>query len=87
MARSTRRHCLRCARDVELEYQHSAAARRWWRVYLAVPILLLPAVPFLAGDYVVSLPLMMAYMLGIGPVLDIVRDRPLCATCGALIPR
>ncbi len=86
MPRATH-HCTRCERAVDVEYHHSARARRWWRTYFAVPVLLIPATPFLAGDYVISLPLMMAYMMGIGPVLDIVRDRPLCATCGALIPR
>ena len=61
--------------------------RRWWKAYFLIPIALLPALPFLAGDFAVSLPLIMAYMIGFGPVLDIVRDPPLCATCGALVPR
>jgi len=87
MVRSARKHCLRCEREVEVAYHHSPAVRRWWKIYFYVPILLLPALPFLAGDFAVSLPLMMAYMLGFGPALDIIRDPPLCATCGALIPR
>ncbi|HEY8375103.1 MAG TPA: hypothetical protein VIK91_01385 [Nannocystis sp.] len=78
-------YCLRCARDVAVEYQNSAARRRWWRAYFLIPLFLLPASPFLAADYVVCLPLMMAYMLGMGPVLAIVRERPTCAECGALI--
>ncbi|MBL8971424.1 MAG: hypothetical protein JNK56_12625 [Myxococcales bacterium] len=86
MARSPRKHCLRCQHEVEVEYEHSPAMRRWWRAYFIVPILLTPTVPFLAGDYVVSLPLLMAYMLGIGPVLAVIRDPPTCAECGALIP-
>lgn len=86
MARTPREHCVRCDRDVDVEYQHSAAMRRGWRAYFIVPILMTPAVPFLAGDYVVSLPLIMAYMLGIGPVLSVIRDPPTCAECGALIP-
>ncbi|MBK7830275.1 hypothetical protein [Nannocystis sp.] len=86
MARSSAKHCVRCDRDVEVEYEHSPAMRRWWKAYFFIPILMLPAVPFLAGDYVVSLPLMMAYMLGIGPVVAVIRDPPTCAGCGALIP-
>lgn len=78
-------HCLRCAREVAVEYQNSPAKRRWWRLYFLVPIFLLPASPFLAADYVICLPLMMAYMVGFGPVLAIVREQPTCADCGALI--
>lgn len=78
-------HCLRCARDVAVEYEHSATRRRWWKAYFLIPIFLIPAAPFLAGDFAVSLPLMMAYMLGMGPVLAIVREKPTCAECGALI--
>ena len=87
MAHSSRRHCIRCEHIVEVEYEHSATMRRWWRAYFIVPIMLTPAVPFLAGDFAVSLPLIMAYMLGIGPVLAVIRDPPTCAECGALIPR
>lgn len=88
MARSPQRdHCLRCGRDVELVYEHSATMRRWWQAYFLVPIMLLPALPFLAGDFVVTLPLIMVYMVGMGPALSIVRSPPLCAVCGALIPR
>lgn len=73
---------------MELRYEYSAATRRWLKAYLYVPAaLLLPMLPFLAGDYVVSLPLMMAYMLGIGPALSIIRDPPTCGECGALVPR
>jgi hypothetical protein len=78
-------HCARCLRDVQVEYENSAAMRRWWRLYFLIPLFLLPASPFLAGDFAISLPLMMAYMLGMGPVLAIVRERPTCAECGALI--
>lgn len=78
-------HCSRCVREVEVAYQHSATTRRWWRLFFLVPLMLLPAAPFLAGDFFISLPLMMAYMVGFGPVLAIVRERPACADCGALI--
>lgn len=83
---SPREHCLRCAREVEVEYQNSPAMRRWWRLYFVVPpLFLLPAAPFLAGDFMISLPLMMAYLVGAGPVLAIVRETPTCADCGAMI--
>lgn len=72
---------------MEVEYEHSARMRRWWKAYFIVPILLLPMLPFLAGDFAVSLPLMMVYMVGMGPALSIVKDPPLCAVCGALVPR
>ncbi|MDC0723693.1 hypothetical protein [Nannocystis bainbridge] len=78
-------HCTRCERDVAVEYQNSATARRWWRLYFLIPIFLLPASPMLASDFVVCLPLMMSYMVGMGPVLAIVREVPTCAECGALI--
>lgn len=81
-------HCTRCERDVTVEYSHSPAMRRWWKAYFIIPpMLLIPAAPFLAGDYVVSIPIMMAYMLGFGPALSIVRDPPTCVDCGAFIPR
>lgn len=69
-----------------MKYEHSARLRKWLKAYFIIPMMLLPMLPFLAGDFAVSLPLMMAYMLGVGPALSIVRDPPLCATCGALIP-
>ena len=86
MARSRRNHCVRCECDVEVEYQHSPRLRKWLKAYFIIPMMLLPMLPFLAGDFAVSLPLMMAYMLGIGPALSIVREPPTCKTCGALIP-
>ncbi len=88
MAKTTRGSCLRCEREVAVEYQYSSTMRRWLKAYLYVPaILLLPMLPFLAGDFAVSLPLMMLYMLGIGPALTIIRDPATCVECGALVPR
>jgi hypothetical protein len=55
--------------------------------YMLIPIALIPVYPFAASDYVVSLPLMMFYMMGIGPALSIIRDPATCSECGALIPR
>ena len=78
---------MRCEREVEVEYQYSLNMRRWLKAYLYLPaVVLLPLLPFLAGDFVVSLPLMMLYMLGVGPALTIIRDPPTCVDCGALIP-
>lgn len=85
MAGTPRMHCTRCAHEVAVEYQHSAATRRWWRLYFLIPIFLLPASPILASDFFVCIPLMMAYMVGFGRVLSIVRETPTCADCGALI--
>lgn len=88
MAKPTRGSCARCEREVEVAYEYSATTRRWLKLYLYVPgVLLLPMLPFLAGDFAVSLPLMMAYMLGLGPALSIIRAPPLCAECGALMPK
>ncbi len=84
---SKRQHCLRCDCAVDVEYEHSPAMRRWWKAYFIVPMMLLPMLPFLAGDFAVSLPLIMVYMVGMGPALSIVKTPPLCAVCGALIPR
>ncbi len=82
---STRKHCLRCAREVEVTYENSAAKRRWWRLYFMVPVFLLPVSPMLASDFAVCLPLVMAYLVGLGQVLAIVREVPTCSECGALI--
>jgi hypothetical protein len=71
---------------VDVTYEHSPRLRRWIKAYFYIPLMLLPMLPFLAGDFAVSLPLMMAYMLGIGPALGIMRDPPTCNDCGALIP-
>lgn len=88
MAKSPRGACVRCEREVEVEYQYSPFVRRWLKAYLYLPaVLLLPMLPFLAGDFAVSLPLMMLYMLGIGPALTIIKDPPTCRVCGALIPK
>lgn len=88
MAGANCMHCARCERDVSVNYVHSAAMRRWWKAYFLVPpMVLIPLAPFLAGDYVVTLPIMMVYMLGFGPALAIIRDPPTCADCGALVAR
>lgn len=54
-------------------------------MYLFMPIILLPMFPFIAWDYVIALPIFMLYMMGIGPVLLIVREPGVCCECGALV--
>jgi Sec-independent protein secretion pathway component TatC len=54
--------------------------------YFFIPIALVPAYPVLASDYVLMIPMMMLYMLGMGPAAMIMKDPPLCSECGALIP-
>lgn len=85
MADQTHGYCTRCDRQVEVEHRVAYSTRRWVKYYLYMPIVLVPAFPFLAFDYVVALPICMLYMLGIGPVLMLVRDPALCCECGALV--
>jgi hypothetical protein len=87
MAEQTHGYCTRCERTVDVEHKHSHATRRWLRLYLYMPLLLLPAFPILAADYIVALPTCMLYMLGIGPVLMIVREPGLCCECGAMVAK
>ncbi len=79
-----RAHCERCGIEVQGIYRYPSA-RRWARAYLLIPIPIIPILPIMASDYVVSLPLLMLYMLGIGPVLGIIRDPPTCWECGAFV--
>lgn len=55
--------------------------------YLAFIIPIIPILPIMAADYVVSLPLLMVYMLGMGPVFAIIREPATCVDCGAFLPR
>ncbi len=41
----------------------------------------------LASDFMVCIPLMMVYMLGLGPVFRILRAQRTCLECGAHIAR
>ena len=84
-ARSRHGHCGRCKHDVSIVYRYPRA-RHAAKAYLAVPLLLLPALPIMMADYVFSLPMLMIYCMGVGPVLGIVTDRPTCSDCGAFIP-
>lgn len=87
MDASTTGWCARCDRHVEVERKHSHATRRRVRLYLFMPIILVPMFPFIAWDYVIALPIFMLYMLGIGPVLLIVREPGVCCECGALVAK
>jgi hypothetical protein len=84
---SVRSHCIRCDREVEVEYKHSRRMRRLMKGYMMIPIALLPIYPFAASDFMVSLPLIMIYLMGIGPAMAILRDPATCTECGALIPK
>jgi len=86
MAEPTRAYCLRCGRDVETEHRYPRTLRRVLKGYFFIPLALVPFYPLLASDYVLAIPMMMLYMLGIGPALVITKDPALCVECGALIP-
>lgn len=79
-------YCERCNATVETEYERPSQ-RRWAHGYLLIIIPLIPLFPFIASDYVVCIPLTMIYMMGLGPVLGIIKQRPTCCECGAYIPR
>lgn len=86
MSESSRAYCLRCGHDVATEYRYPRTLRRLLKGYFFLPLALVPLYPILASDYVVAIPMMMLYMLGIGPALVITKDPALCVECGALIP-
>lgn len=85
MSDQTHGYCARCNHQVEVEHRYSHSVRRKLKLYLYLPVLFVPFFPFLASDYIVALPTMMLYMIGIGPVLTIVRDPGVCGDCGALV--
>lgn len=76
--------CERCDHEVEGEYSNPVR-RRWAKLYFLLPIPFLPILPIMASDYVVSLPGVMIYLLGVGPVVGILRDPPECVDCGAIV--
>ena len=79
-----RAHCERCTHEVDASYR-SPKARRMARWYPMLIVPFLPVIPIIAADYVVMIPMLMVYMLGMGPVLAILRDPPLCDDCGAIV--
>lgn len=84
MLAAMRAHCERCAAEVDASYR-SPRARRIARGYPLLIVPFLPVIPIIAADYVVMIPMFMIYMLGLGPVLAILRDPPLCDDCGAYV--
>lgn len=79
-----RAHCERCAVEVDVSYRQPRA-RRLARAYPLLIVPFLPFIPIIAADYVVMLPMLMAYMLGLGQALAILRDPPHCDDCGAIV--
>jgi hypothetical protein len=55
----------------------------WGYVLLIVPFI--PLLPIIAADYVVMIPTLMIYLLGLGPVFGIIQEQPTCADCGAFM--
>lgn len=78
--------CERCGHEVEGVYRRPTA-RKWAKAYFLMPLPFLPILPIMASDYAVSLPGVMVYLLGIGPVLAILRDPLHCRDCGAICQR
>lgn len=79
-----RAHCGRCKGEVEGSYRNPRM-RRVAKLYGLIWIPVIPILPMMASDYVVSLPLLMVYMLGFGPVYAIYSQRPECNVCGAYV--
>jgi hypothetical protein len=78
-----RAHCERCEADVEAAYRNPGT-RKLARAYPLLIVPFIPALPIIASDFAVMLPMLMIYMLGLGPVIGILRDPPLCEGCGAI---
>jgi hypothetical protein len=77
-------HCARCHHEVEAVYRRPRL-RKAVRAYLLMPFVLVPLFPFAASDYVVALPTLMIYMLGLGPVFAIIKEPAVCSICGAIV--
>jgi hypothetical protein len=86
MSEPAQAHCERCDHEVAIEHRYSPRLRRALKGYFFMPVLLVPIFPFVAWDYVFFLPVMMLYVVGMGPALSIIRDPATCAVCGAYIP-
>jgi hypothetical protein len=81
-----RAHCHRCEHEVEGAFAHPRL-RKVAFVYLLLIVPFIPLLPIIAADYVVMIPSLMLYMLGLGPVFAVIRDPPTCNECGALLPK
>lgn len=76
-------YCERCGHEVEGVYRRPTH-RKWAKFYFLLPIPFLPVIPMMASDFIICLPGIMVYLLGVGPVLGILRDPPHCGDCGAI---
>ena len=76
--------CARCELEVDAVHGHPAR-RKWAKLYFLLPIPFVPILPIMAADFMVSLPMVMIYLLGVGPVLGMLREPPLCGDCGAIV--
>ena len=79
-----RRRCERCETEVEAEYDEPRL-RRWVKGYFLIGLPFIPALGIIGSDYVVMLPMLMIYVIGIGPALGVVREPPKCCECGAVV--
>lgn len=79
-----RRHCERCEVEVDATYDEPQL-RRWVKGYFFLGVPFIPALPIIGSDYVVMLPLLMFYVIGVGPALQVLREPPKCNTCGAAV--
>jgi len=79
-------HCERCDATVQGSYRHPKMRRIAWG-YLAIVIPIVPILPMAASDFVVAIPTMMLYMLGLGPVFAIIREPAVCSECDAFLPK
>ncbi len=75
---------MRCEEDVNPVYRQPRL-RKWARYYFFLPIPFAPFIPIIGSDYMVMIPLSMLYMLGVGPALALVSDKPTCGSCGAFV--
>lgn len=79
-------HCGRCKRDVR-------TVRPWrhWRkvryLYFAILGVALFGAPVLLCDGFVLIPLLMLFIVAIGPLNTLARAQPTCAECGAVVTR
>jgi hypothetical protein len=77
-------HCGRCKRDVR-------TVRPWrhWRkiryVYFAILGVAVFGTPVLLCDGFVLIPLLMLFIVAIGPLNTLVHAQPTCADCGAVV--
>ncbi len=76
--------CVRCVADVFGEYEQPRLRRLAWGYFL-LPIPFVPLLPIIASDFLAMIPLTMLYLLGLGPALRIVAERPTCPSCGVFV--